>query len=61
MAHNAGVITEDEFAVFQNAGYMGLYGGEGFDGVPQIMNADSDKICKLTIKPGEGKYIVPLI
>ena len=26
-AHNAGVITEEEFAVFQNAGYMGLYGG----------------------------------
>jgi DNA-damage-inducible protein D len=27
-AHNAGVISEDEFAHFQNAGYMGLYGGE---------------------------------
>jgi DNA-damage-inducible protein D len=27
-ARNAGVITDDEFAVFQNAGYMGLYGGE---------------------------------
>ena len=27
-AHNAGVITEEEFAHFQNAGYMGLYGGE---------------------------------
>ena len=27
-AHNAGVITEEEFATFQNAGYMGLYGGE---------------------------------
>ncbi|MFI3163649.1 MAG: DNA damage-inducible protein D [Bacillota bacterium] len=27
-AHNAGVITNEEFAVFQNAGYMGLYGGE---------------------------------
>jgi DNA-damage-inducible protein D len=26
-AHNAGVITNEEFAVFQNAGYMGLYGG----------------------------------
>jgi DNA-damage-inducible protein D len=26
-AHNAGVITEEEFAIFQNAGYMGLYGG----------------------------------
>jgi DNA-damage-inducible protein D len=26
-AHNAGVLTEEEFAIFQNAGYMGLYGG----------------------------------
>jgi DNA-damage-inducible protein D len=27
-AHKAGVITDKEFAVFQNSGYMGLYGGE---------------------------------
>ncbi|MCL2751660.1 MAG: DNA damage-inducible protein D [Firmicutes bacterium] len=27
-ARNAGVITDEEFASFQNAGYMGLYGGE---------------------------------
>ena len=26
-AHDAGVITNEEFAMFQNAGYMGLYGG----------------------------------
>ncbi len=26
-AHNAGVITNEEFAIFQNAGYVGLYGG----------------------------------
>ncbi len=26
-AHNAGVISDDEYATFQNAGYMGLYGG----------------------------------
>ena len=26
-AHIAGVITNEEFAVFQNSGYMGLYGG----------------------------------
>ncbi len=26
-AHNAGVITDEEYAAFQNAGYMGLYGG----------------------------------
>jgi len=28
VAHNAGVITDEEFVEFQNAGYMGLYGGE---------------------------------
>jgi DNA-damage-inducible protein D len=27
-AHKAGVITDEEFAVFQNSGYMGLYGGQ---------------------------------
>ena len=26
-ARDAGVITSEEFAIFQNAGYMGLYGG----------------------------------
>jgi DNA-damage-inducible protein D len=26
-AHNAGLITDKEYAVFQNAGYKGLYGG----------------------------------
>ena len=26
-AHDAGVISNEEFAIFQNAGYMGLYGG----------------------------------
>lgn len=26
-AHNAGVISDEEYASFQNAGYMGLYGG----------------------------------
>jgi len=26
-ARSAGVITDEEFAIFQNSGYMGLYGG----------------------------------
>jgi DNA-damage-inducible protein D len=26
-AHNAGVLSNEEYATFQNAGYMGLYGG----------------------------------
>ncbi len=40
--------------------YIAVYGGEGFDGTPLIMRANSDNVCKLTIKPGEGKFIVPL-
>lgn len=32
-AHNAGVITNEEFAIFQNAGYMGLYGGLDVEGI----------------------------
>jgi len=34
-AHNAGVITNDEYATFQNAGYMGLYGGLTVAGILQ--------------------------
>lgn len=32
-ARNAGVITSEEFAIFQNAGYMGLYGGMRVDDI----------------------------
>lgn len=32
-ARDAGVITNEEFAVFQNAGYMGLYGGLDVDDI----------------------------
>jgi DNA-damage-inducible protein D len=32
-ARDAGVITGEEFAVFQNAGYMGLYGGLSVDDI----------------------------
>ena len=32
-AHNAGVITDEEFAQFQNSGYTGLYGGETVDDI----------------------------
>jgi DNA-damage-inducible protein D len=35
VAHKAGVITEEEFAHFQNAGYMGLYGGETVQDIHQ--------------------------
>ena len=32
-AHKAGVITKEEFAIFQNAGHMGLYGGLDVDDI----------------------------
>lgn len=32
-ARNAGVITAEEFAIFQNAGYMGLYDGMTVDDI----------------------------
>ena len=37
-AHNAGVITNEEFAIFQNAGYIGLYGGLDVDDIHKKKN-----------------------
>ena len=34
-AYNAGVISDNEYAQFQNAGYMGLYGGETVQDIHQ--------------------------
>jgi DNA-damage-inducible protein D len=34
-AHNAGVISNEEYAQFQNAGYMGLYGGMKVEDIHQ--------------------------
>ena len=39
-AHNAGVITNEEFAIFQNAGYMGLYGGLDVDDIHKRKNIE---------------------
>jgi len=44
-AHNAGVITNQEYAEFQNAGYMGLYGGLTVDDIHERKNLkDNEKI-----------------
>lgn len=39
-AHKAGVITNEEFAIFQNAGYMGLYGGLDVDDIHRRKNLE---------------------
>ena len=44
-AHNGGVITNQEYAKFQNAGYMGLYGGLTVDDIHKKKNLkDNEKI-----------------
>ncbi len=39
-AYDAGVITNEEFAIFQNAGYMGLYGGLDVDDIHSRKNLE---------------------
>ena len=39
-AHNAGVVTSDEHAEFQNAGYRGLYGGLTEDEISNWMGSE---------------------
>lgn len=39
-AYDAGVITNEEFAIFQNAGYMGLYGGLDVDNIHKRKNLE---------------------
>ena len=39
-AYNAGVISNEEFAIFQNAGYMGLYGGLDVDDIHKRKNLE---------------------
>ena len=44
-AHNAGVITNEEYAEFQNAGYVGLYGGLTVDDIHKRKNLkENEKI-----------------
>ena len=45
VAHNSGVITTQEYAEFQNAGYMGLYGGLTVDDIHKRKNLkENEKI-----------------
>ncbi|MBE5812498.1 MAG: DNA damage-inducible protein D [Clostridiales bacterium] len=42
-AHNAGVITNEEYARFQNAGYIGLYGGLTVEDIHERKNLKADE------------------
>jgi DNA-damage-inducible protein D len=42
-AHNAGVVTSDEHAEFQNAGYKGLYGGLTEDDIHALKQLEPEE------------------
>jgi DNA-damage-inducible protein D len=42
-AHNAGVVTSDEHAEFQNAGYRGLYGGLTEDDIHALKQLEPEE------------------
>lgn len=46
VAHNSGVITTQEYAEFQNAGYMGLYGGLTVDDIHKKKNLSENEKTK---------------
>lgn len=61
-AHDAGVITKEEFAVFQNAGYMGLYGGTMPEDLPtpekSIQQIEKEQMERLRVKAKCGKLML---
>ena len=51
----------DYFVTLKNgATHLAVYGGEGYKGIPEIVKADKNGKCKLNVKAGEWKFIVPL-
>lgn len=61
-AHDAGVITNEEFAIFQNAGYMGLYGGTMPEDLPvpekSIQQIEKEQMKRLKDKAQKGKLML---
>ena len=66
-AHDAGVITNEEFAIFQNAGYIGLYGGLDVDDIykrkglevgQSIQQIEKEQIARLKAKAKAGKLML---
>lgn len=42
-AHDIGIITNEDYAIFQNAGYMGLYGGLTVDDIKKRKKLKKDE------------------
>ncbi len=44
----------------RNCGALAVYGGAGYDGTPKVVNLDSQGMCQIDLKYGEGVFLVPL-
>lgn len=45
---------------FKDCGAVAIYGGEGFDGTPEIVTLGEDGKLSLELQYGEGAFVVPL-
>lgn len=48
-------------ATFKDCKAVAVYGGAGFDGVPEVVKLDKDGNFELTLEYGEGVFAVPLV
>ncbi len=48
-------------ATFKDCGAVAIYGGEGFDGTPEIVTLDENGQFSLDLNYGEGLFVIPLV
>lgn len=54
---NSNTVT----AEFKDCGAVALYGGEGFDGTPEIIKLDENGKATFELAYGEGVFVIPLV
>lgn len=48
-------------AIFKDCKAVAIYGGEGYDGTPEIVELDEEGKLPLELKYGEGVFITPIV
>ena len=47
-------------AIFKDCKAVALYGGDGFDGTPKIVELNDDGVLQIELVYGDGVFVVPL-
>ncbi len=55
VANNVATIT------FKDCSKVAVYGGNGFDGTPQIVELDEENKYRVELEYGEGVFVVPMV